>query len=46
MSLDAIPQLDEEQLYELCPDCQDEGDDYCLTCFDEGLVPHGCPAND
>lgn len=42
MSADAIPQLDEDQLYELCPVCHDEGE-CCLTCFDEGLVPHTCP---
>lgn len=41
MSLDTIPELDPDITYELCPDCHDEGA-FCLTCFDEGLVPHAC----
>jgi hypothetical protein len=46
MSADSIPTLDPELTYELCPTCNDEGAGFCLTCFDEGLVPHGCPAED
>lgn len=34
--------LDSEQTYEVCPDCPEDG--YCLTCMDEGLVPHECAA--
>jgi hypothetical protein len=41
MTSDAIPTLDPDLLYEECPDCEGECDG-CLTCFDEGLVPHGC----
>lgn len=46
MSDDVIPTLDPEILYELCPDCEDEGDGGCITCWDEGLVPHDCPAEE
>lgn len=41
---DAVPTLDPDLLYEECPDCPKDG--FCLTCFDECLVPHGCPEAD
>jgi hypothetical protein len=28
-------------LYEICPDCEGWCDT-CITCMDEGLVPHCC----
>ena len=38
---DADLEMDEDgQLFEACPDCPDEGG--CMTCWDSGLVPHGC----
>jgi hypothetical protein len=40
VSADLIPILDPDILYEECPDCPEDGG--CLTCFDEGLVPHDC----
>jgi hypothetical protein len=46
MSADVVPTLEPDLTYELCPACEDKGDGYCLTCFDEGLVPHGCPEAD
>lgn len=41
-----IPTLDPDVLYELCPACEDAGAGGCMTCWDEGLVPHDCPAED
>jgi hypothetical protein len=40
-AVDAIPELDPDVLYELCPDCEDRGKG-CMTCWDEGLVVHEC----
>jgi hypothetical protein len=40
-----VPALDPDLLFEECPDCahiDPSLDAYCLTCFDEGLVPHQC----
>jgi len=41
VSLDAIPALDPDALYEECPDCHTAGGG-CTTCWDAGLVPHTC----
>lgn len=40
-----VPELDEDRLYELCPDCGDRdpiSEGGCITCWDEQLVPHAC----
>lgn len=39
---DKMPQLDPETLYEICPRCKGRAQG-CMTCWDEGLVPHRCP---
>lgn len=36
-----VPKLDPDIWYEECPDCPADGEGYCITCWDEGLVPHG-----
>ena len=63
MSSAAVPTLDPDVTYELCPDCgvlrgrfdflrrawawlRRDAHGFCLTCFDEGLVPHGCAEED
>lgn len=46
MSAAEIPKLDPDALYELCPDCEDSGKGGCMTCWDEGLVPHACDEED
>jgi hypothetical protein len=39
---DAVPHLQEDVAYEECPTCKGGHFKACLTCWDEGLVPHGC----
>lgn len=36
---DTVPELDEDIWYEACPDCPPDG--FCMTCWDECLIPHG-----
>lgn len=42
---DRVPQLDPALLYEVCPRCEGRATG-CMTCWDEGLVIHDCPADD
>jgi hypothetical protein len=45
MSADEIPQLDEDILYEPCPDCWESdpiAEGGCIRCWDSQLVPHAC----
>ncbi len=46
MSAADIPTLDPDLTYEECPNCNGGEWEGCLTCFDEGLVVHGCEAAD
>lgn len=41
---EAIDKL-EEGLYEVCPRCEGRCQG-CTVCWDQGLVPHQCPAPD
>ena len=45
MTEDAVPTLDPDLLYELCPVCEDRYEG-CMNCWDEGLVPHACAEED
>lgn len=42
MRTDTVPELDEDIWYEECADCPADGEGFCMTCWDSGLVPHGC----
>lgn len=42
---DQVPRLDESILYEECPRCEGRAQ-FCMTCWDEGIVPHACPEDE